>query len=1440
MKKNTLLLIIAFCFTQLINAQQYQATPDTYNPNGGGTWGAILKIRCVVHSDGTGLFLIKRIDGQAFSSSGTMHLKVGGYGSTNYTRESKTVSAGEYVIQFDDDFNNYTNYPKEYFGRFESDQGGYAWTGPITIDYLLPTVTSVVPDNAILGETVTFHIYGSDLSNDMVYYIGDFGSGTVSSSSSTTHKTFTATSADNNGLKSGVIKDYSGGNELFNFTVDVIFPSPVNLTATAQSSSQINLSWNSVSNTYQYKLYRATSINGSYTQIYTGTNVYYDNTGLNPNTSYYYKIRACQDDNFNSCSDLSDPVSASTGSGANSAPNNPYFYTYSNDITINEPVNLSIRSGDDPDGDNTKINVSSPNSNIPDSNPYISSWQNGQYTHSVPITFSQTGSQTVFAVTYDTHGAASTVISHIYNVLPENTSNNPIEPSFILFPDFVELNQSTDFTVQSGTDPDNDLTKVKIWAANSNISQPYFTNYQAGGHQFTIPISFNQEGTQTIYAQTIDINGNTSGSISRTISVIDGTTPLTEVLISNITFTAANITETNSNIYTLTGNVLANDVLHFTGTVTVDLNDLSVSGDGMVYLTNIPNFSSDVALYNGTFTYDIPNNSSEFIAIGINQANELFKMANLNVHINTIDLLSDGIDISGEVEFPELFGYINGSISQLRITQSQGMELIGNISLQEIQCTGFKLKDIFFSFDGINDEFSGSGSIETSLFEAGANVTIISTGIDEIGLFLSVTNPKPLGATGLSLSGLNGNISNIQNPDPLIVTIGASLTPVGTPPEILEFSNVSLTYQFGTSLDGNGTFTILGTETANAGFEVREGLFKIYANVNFYDYINAAIEAGIAKNQDDSIDVFARFESALQIPDGDGFPLKWLGKFMSLPYTIAGFDNILFNTELSGKGLIDLGLFDTKFSYLLTYSGGDIHAEFAKNFSLFNEDVFLQSDAPNAPTITFHTPPKELSDWNSPTYNRFEGRSLIIDPDNYSNSKNKNGDFIQDFILTGDVETVVVRIMPDVGGVIMPSASITTPTGEIIDSDNVDDYINFIYTENTDNKGIYYTINNASAGTWIITIEDNSETPLVDVFGTLNEPGIIINDVQKNGNSVNISWADNNPDFDGQISLYYDYNNNGLDGALIVSGISEDDETDNYTFDVSSFGPGEYWVYAIMFDANGVPVTGYSPNSFTISSDIPAPENFSYALNNDNSINFSWEKINDGYTYDYLLFYEADGVVSTGSLNINTGDEDNYTFTNFDPSYSYQFMIVARRDDDALSEPSNLIEIDLALFQTITLNAGWNLIGLGIEPFDMSVAEVFSPLDNSLVQVNTQTLSYNPELPDFLNTLSTLENGRAYWVKVAQAEQFIVRGKYIELSNIQIPLSEGWNLFSFPSQTPQDIEDALGSISDYIIQVNTQTQSYNPTLPPFLNTLEELGPGKGYWIKVNQNCLLTF
>ena len=113
-------------------------------------------------------------------------------------------------------------------------------------------------------------------------------------------------SNDNNSYDPGSMSSITGTRSGVNNSIDITFeagsgttpdpdpdptptaPSaPTNLTATAQSTSAIKLTWDAVDGAASYNVYRG----GSYlTSVATGTT--YSDTGLTPNTQYCYKVTA--------------------------------------------------------------------------------------------------------------------------------------------------------------------------------------------------------------------------------------------------------------------------------------------------------------------------------------------------------------------------------------------------------------------------------------------------------------------------------------------------------------------------------------------------------------------------------------------------------------------------------------------------------------------------------------------------------------------------------------------------------------------------------------------------------------------------------------------------------------------------------------------------------------------------------------------------------------------------------------------------------------------------------------------------------------------------------------------------------------------------------------------------------------------------------------------
>ena len=98
--------------------------------------------------------------------------------------------------------------------------------------------------------------------------------------------------------------------------------------------------------------------------------------------------------------------------------------------------------------------------------------------------------------------------------------------------------------------------------------------------------------------------------------------------------------------------------------------------------------------------------------------------------------------------------------------------------------------------------------------------------------------------------------------------------------------------------------------------------------------------------------------------------------------------------------------------------------------------------------------------------------------------------------------------------------------------------------------------------------------------------------------------------------------------------------------------------------------------------------------------------------------------------------------------------------------------------QSLSLNTGWNLVSFYVEPTDMTAATVLAPISSSLLQIKNLQSSYDPGIPSFLNTLSSLSVKDGYWVKVSEDVSLDVEGPVP--SGASISVKEGWNLVGYP------------------------------------------------------------
>jgi len=192
-------------------------------------------------------------------------------------------------------------------------------------------------------------------------------------------------------------------------------------------------------------------------------------------------------------------------------------------------------------------------------------------------------------------------------------------------------------------------------------------------------------------------------------------------------------------------------------------------------------------------------------------------------------------------------------------------------------------------------------------------------------------------------------------------------------------------------------------------------------------------------------------------------------------------------------------------------------------------------------------------------------------------------------------------------------------------------------------------------------------------------------------------------------------------------------------------------------------------------------------------------------------------------------------------------------DDPLWTENGDIWEVNLIagplVQRAIFLGTGWNLISFDIMPLDPSLPAVFSTINGKYTRVlsfdcDSGAGSYYPSLPPGLNTLTSVDPWHGYWVYMTEPAHLILEGVEAP-DNYPLELCTGYNLVSYLPDAAQGVPGVLASIAGLYDNVMgfdpvLGAQTYYPSLPPLLNTLTSLEPGRGYWIKMMNTGTLIY
>ncbi|NOZ05005.1 MAG: hypothetical protein GXP41_01455 [Chloroflexi bacterium] len=164
---------------------------------------------------------------------------------------------------------------------------------------------------------------------------------------------------------------------------------------------------------------------------------------------------------------------------------------------------------------------------------------------------------------------------------------------------------------------------------------------------------------------------------------------------------------------------------------------------------------------------------------------------------------------------------------------------------------------------------------------------------------------------------------------------------------------------------------------------------------------------------------------------------------------------------------------------------------------------------------------------------------------------------------------------------------------------------------------------------------------------------------------------------------------------------------------------------------------------------------------------------------------------------------------------------------------------------TLNLDSGWNLVSFSVSPVPSDASTVFAPISAHLTVVTSYDCAqlgttYYPGGSQ--NTLTSIDALHGYWIKTDAPVTMPVTGTAV-LTSTQIPLCNGWNLVPYLPATAAPVSTALSSLgAQYtaVIGYDRGAQTYYRQMPPYMNTLQMMQPGKAYWIYMTQPLNLSY
>ena len=438
---------------------------------------------------------------------------------------------------------------------------------------------------------------------------------------------------------------------------------------------------------------------------------------------------------------------------------------------------------------------------------------------------------------------------------------------------------------------------------------------------------------------------------------------------------------------------------------------------------------------------------------------------------------------------------------------------------------------------------------------------------------------------------------------------------------------------------------------------------------------------------------------------------------------------------------------------------------------------------------------------------------------------------------------------------------------------------------------LYYSIDGGQ--NWVPIVSDHSATTIpylwdvpmatssnckikieaTDISSESLEPFVIVNTEVPGGpfaaneNTVLLTSFDNNLDNKSVFSSNaisngsYDFSLNTVSGmgyCLSLDGNSYLSVPHNEKLNLSGDWTIEAWIKVSSYNSNHQYIINKPGNTDNYLANYafelqPWWDNVLHAFFfSDEETRINVTDMTPGLNQWYHVAYSRDATDSEISIRVhdhnwNELSSNSRTFSGTDILFSSKDLRIGEGfigflDELRITAGSNTPN---DIRQDISLNTGWNILSLNVEPENADLLKIVQPLiDNeTLHKIIDEGGNITQHMPwGWVNNIGDMSNTEGYYAKVSSNVTLSVYGSVVPCP-FDIELFTGWNIMGYPCQNPQDAMEALQVLIDEgkLDKVIDEGGNIMQNMPwGWVNNIGNLSPGEGYYIKLSDNGSITF